>query len=229
MPESLPAGHRWFQFRLRTILLVMLIIGLAVAHFRATRLALELESRNRELESINSKLRAEAGYLEIDDPSKAVVLRLQNLEENTWQWKVWLPSGRWMLGCMTEGIPRQGVPDAGSCGPLDGGREVPANVTLRKDSDGKWNFRFGVDGTAIGNAVNESNWLIKKVDGASLYRPCTTEIAGDKTQAVLEPSQPVVLMRLQAHEVIATPNGGWEGRENVDNSDGIMVWLNRAK
>jgi hypothetical protein len=36
-------------------------------------------------------------------------------------------------------------------------------------------------------------------------------------------------MRLQAHEVIATPNGGWEGRENVDNSDGIMVWLYRTK
>jgi hypothetical protein len=229
MPETSHVGRRWFQFRLSAILVVIVIVGLCVAHFRATRLVLKLERRNRELESANSKLRVEAGYLEIDDPSKAVVLRIQNLEEDTWQWKVWLPPGRWFLSCLTEGIPRQGVTNGSSSGPIDGDRELPVYVTLRKGPDGQWIFRFGVDETSIGSVVDASNWLVKQVEGASITRPRSTNIAGDKSQDVLDPGQPVVLLRLRAFEVVATPNGSWEGQDNGATSDGIMVWLYRAK
>jgi hypothetical protein len=229
MPETSHVGRRWFQFRLSAILVVIVIVGLCVAHFRATRLALELESRNRDLESINTKLRAEAGYLEIDDPSKVVVLRRQNLEENTWQWKLWLPPGRWRVSCLTEGIPRQGVPDCGSNGPLDGDREVPAYVTLRKGPDGRSTLSFRVDTTGIGTVVEPSNWLIKRLDGSSDFNTRSTIIAGDKAQEEFDPSKPVVLMRLRAWVVVATPSGGWEGQDKSDLSDGIMVWLYPAK
>ncbi|HVU86643.1 MAG TPA: hypothetical protein VHD36_04945 [Pirellulales bacterium] len=203
---------------------MIVTIGLGAGQFVAMRRALDLEHRNRDLEAVNAKLRVEAGYLEVDDPTKPVVLRLRNLDEFTWEWKVWLPPGKWFLSGMTEDIPSQGVPNGPSVGPIDGGREVLAHATVRKGPDGQWHFRAEVAGSRIGNVVDGSNWLVKE---APMYAQ-TVHITGDKKQATLDKNQPVVLMRLRAHEIVPGKNGGWESKDDQQkDSDGVMVWLYR--
>jgi hypothetical protein len=222
MAEVLSTPRRQFQFRLRTILLLIVIIGLGAGQIVTMRRALDLENRNRDLETVNAKLRAEAGYLEIDDPANPVVLRLRNLDERTWEWKVWLPAGKWYLSGMTQDIPSKGVPKGPSVGPIDGDREVLAHATVRKGPDGQWHFKAGVAGSYIGNAVAESNWLVKP---APMYSQ-TMDITGDKKQVTLDKNQPIVLMRLRANEIVPTQNGGWQGKDDPQkDSDGVMVWL----
>ena len=137
MPPAPKHSRRRFQFRLSAILILMVIIGLCVGQIAATRRVLQLEDRNRELEATNSELRAEAGYLEVDEPGKVAVLRTRNLDDLSWQWKVWLPPGKWFL--------------------------------------------------RIGNALDESNWLIKQVDGTAPMSAQSTDIAGDKAQDSFDP------------------------------------------
>lgn len=212
----------WFQIRLSTILLLVVIVCLGFGQIVTMRRALDLENRNRDLETINQKLRAEAGYLEVDDPTKPVVLRLRNLDERTWEWKVWLPAGKWYLSGLTQGIPSKGVPNGPSIGPIDGDREVLAYVTVRKEPDGRWYFRADVAGTQIGNEVADSNWFVKQ---APMYSR-SVDIAGIGGQATFASNEPIVLMRLRANEILPTQNGGWEGKDDPQkDSDGVMVWL----
>jgi hypothetical protein len=222
MAEALSTPRRQFQFRLSTILLFIVIIGLGAGQIVIMRRALDLENRNRDLEAINQKLRAEAGYLEVNDPANPVVLRLRNLDERTWEWKVWLPAGKWYLSGMTQDIPSKGVPNGPSIGPIDGDREVLANATVRKGPDGQWHFTVEVDGRRIGNVLSDANRFVKQ---APMYSH-SLEIAGDKKQAILDKSKPIVLLRLRANEIMPTQNGGWEGKDDPQkNVDGVMVWL----
>ncbi len=86
------------------MLLLVTIVALGIAQVVRTRRIVRTDARNKELEAINAKLRAEAGYLEITDPSKVAVLRLTNLDEYTWRWKVWLPPGSWWLSTLTLNV-----------------------------------------------------------------------------------------------------------------------------
>ena len=53
----------------------------------------------------------------------------------------------------------------------------------------------------------------------------TTTIAGDQLQESFDPKQPVVLIRLRAHEIVELPGGRAKTKEDPKSSDGIMVWL----
>jgi hypothetical protein len=117
------------------------------------------------------------------------------------------------------------VPNGPSVGPIDGGQEVLAHATVRKGSDGSWHFVTGIAGMEIGSVIDENNWLIKQAPKHAE----TVDIAGDKgQQASFDQKQPVVLMRLRAHEIVPGQNGGWDSKDDPQkNSDGIMVWLHQ--
>lgn len=229
MNDQRPSRRRWLQIRLSTILLLMAIVALGMAQFAATRRVVELEARNRELTATNSKLRAEAGYLEVDDPSKAIVLRLCEFDELTWRWKVWLPQGKWSISSLTQGIPSQGVPNGPSAGSKDGGREVLVSATVRKGADGQWQSRASIETLQIGNDLKESHRLIAQVTGSGSMIAQSIDIAGDKAQISFDPERPVVLIRLRAHETVPKQMGGWQqSKDNPQSSEGIMVWLHRT-
>jgi hypothetical protein len=203
----------------------MTIIALAVAQFVSTRRVAELEATNRELTAVNTKLRAEAGYLEVTDPNKVAALRLTDLDEYTWRWKVWLPPGNWWLSWLGQDIPLQGVPNGSSTGTVRGGREVFASATVRKGADGKWNFRAKLDSLENGSDLNESHQLVESLSPGQ-PRGMSPKIAGDNGQQTLDPAQPVVLIRLRVFEA-SQVNGQWQAKENPEPCDGIMVWIHK--
>jgi hypothetical protein len=229
MTEPPVAGRRWFQFQLRTILVFIAFVGLLVAQVATIQRARRLEGQNRDLSAENSKLRVEAGYLEIEDPSKVAVLRIQNFDELTWQWKIWLPKGDWSVNFDIHDIAPQGVRNGSYTGWVSGDREIVGYTTLRKDVDGVWKLRNRLDQQQIGCDLEPSHGLVKQHDGGGRRTGYTATIAGDKSQESFDQQEPVVLLRLRAHEIVTTPNGTVESRDTFKSSDGIMVWLRRQK
>ncbi|MEX2114764.1 MAG: hypothetical protein WD845_16345 [Pirellulales bacterium] len=221
------ARGRWPRFRLSTVLLLVTIVALGVAQYVAMVRTAETQALNRRLAAENAKLRAEAGQLEIDDPSKVAALRISDLDELTWRWKVYLPKGNWFISYLTQGIPREGVTNGPTAGSIEGGREVLVSATVRKGADGRWVVRTALDGAKIGSTLKESHRLIAPLINPAPLSGESTDIAGDKVQESLDPKQPVVLLRLRAHDVVQTASGGWEHKDDPQSSDGIMVWLNR--
>ena len=154
---------------------------------------LDLENRNRDLEPINQKLRAEAGYLEVNDPANPVVLRLPPQSLRTHLGMESVAAGRKLVPEWYD-AGRPAVPKGPSAGPIDGEREVLAYATVRKGR--RWLALY--DGNCwdgIGNVVDENNWLIRQ----SPKHAESVDIAGDKgQQASFDQKQPVVLMRLRS-------------------------------
>ncbi len=205
----------------------MVIIALCVAQFAAIRRGQILEARNKMLAARNAALRAEAGYLQVEDPEKAAVLQLRDLDELTWRWKVWLPAGKWHIRYLTRGIPRQGIPNGATAGPIAGGREVLVATTVRKGADDRWLFRGNVEGLQIGNDLDESHRLVAPLIKPEPITGQATDIAGDKVEESFDPQEPIVLIRLRAFDVVQTASGRRETRDDPQSSDGIMVWLYR--
>ena len=226
--HNLPSTLRRARFSLRTLLLVMVIVALAIAQYVVLRRIREVELANRKLFDENVKLRAEAGYLEVDDPRKVAVLRISDLNELTWRWKVWLPTGKWNLSALTQGIPSKDVPDGASVGAVDGGHGVLASATVLKGADGQWQFRATLDDAQIGNALDDAHRLVAPLIKPAPLSGQATDIAGDKVQESFDPKQPVVHIRLRAHQVVQSPSGGWQTKDDAKSSEGIMVWLYRA-
>ncbi len=231
LSEHPHSRRRWLRFRLSTVLLLVTIAALGVAQYAAMLRTAETQATNQRLSAENAKLRAEAGYLQVDDPNKAAVLRVRNLDELTWQWKVWLPKGKWKLCELTQGIPSQGVPGgSSSVGPKDGGREVSVTVTVRKSPDGKWRTRAELDKSQVGTVLVESHRLIEPMTNPKLANGLSSQsinIAGDKSQESFDPNSPVVLIRLRAHDIAQTSSGNWQSKMDPNNSEGIMVWFER--
>ena len=164
--------------------------------------------------------------MEIADPSKVAVLRLADLDEYTWRWKVWLPPGNWWLSSLSRDIPAKGVPNGGSTGTIAGGREILASVTIRKGAEGKWQFRAVLDSMQNGNDLADTHRLVEPLAPAQ-PRGASAVIAGDKAQQSFDPAQPVVLIRLRAHDHQQLADGRWRTTESPNPCEGIMVWIHR--
>ncbi len=222
-----PSPRRWFQIRLGTVLLLMAIAALSIAQFGSMRRSLQLEAKNQELLAKNSQLKAEIGELEVVDPTKVAALRIRDLDELTWRWKVWLPQGNWKMSVLTQGIPSLGIPGGSSISGIAGGREIPVSATIRKGPNGNWQFRAFAADARIGNDLSESHRIVAPfVQPAPLISE-NVVIAGDKAPESFDPSQAVVLIRLRAQEIETVPGGGWRGKDDPQSSDGVMIWLER--
>jgi hypothetical protein len=225
--EPIDRRGRRLRFRLSTALLLVTIAALAVAQFVATRRVQFLEASNKQLATQNAALRAESGYLEVDEPNKVAVVRVRELDTLTWRWKVWLPRGKWKLCGLAKGIPREGVPNGSSVSPIEGNCEHEVSVTIRKAPDGRWQYRALAGGAEMGTYLEESHRLIAPVLDSQQFVARTSDILGDRQQITLDPKQPVVLIRLRAYETVQAPTGLWKSKENPDSSEGIMVWFDR--
>lgn len=81
-----PKRSRRFRFSILTILFVTTIVGLSLAYFRSRGELLDAQAKLTEI-------RRAYDPLEIDDPKKIHVRRLNVPAENMWQWRVYLPEG----------------------------------------------------------------------------------------------------------------------------------------
>ena len=185
----------------------------------------QIETHNRAPSVENERLRAEAGYLNIDDPAKVAALLQKNANDLSWSWKVWLPEGSWRLQSRMFGIPAAGVADAMDTRGMEGGREVHVAVTIyKKGIDAQWQFLSSLDGSQLARALPDTHQLVAP---APLVRR-TIEIAGSGDRETADADQPLVLLRIRAH-AIEQKTFGEQSKEGSLSSDGVMVWIVRDK
>ncbi len=73
--------------------------------------------------------------------------------------------------------------------------------------------------------MKESHRLVNPPAGET--RITNLNVAGNEGQEMLDPSQPVVLLRLRVPPLVYE-NGGWHEDANSQKPcDGVMVWLER--
>ncbi len=222
--HNLPSTLRRARFSLRTLLLVMVIVALAIAQYVVLRRIREVELANRKLFDENVKLRAEAGYLEVDDPRKVAVLRISDLNELTWRWKVWLPKGNWVVHEETRNIPQTGVTQPKHRNVFLGDREVSVAASVRKGADGQWEFVTDFGGAGRRSGLHKSHALVAPGDKGN-----KTSVAGSGKQEALDPNKPIVLLRLRAHESVETSPGSLSSIDPPEPTDGILIWIERQK
>lgn len=124
------------RFSLGTMLMLLVIAVLAGSHWLTTWRLYDLQQRFRK----------EQG-LQIEDELKITVFGEETFIPQSWQWKVYLPPGRYAVKANFVAVPRTGLPedDILSTGELFGGRVYTVNVGNRRASDGTWQLRLIAD------------------------------------------------------------------------------------
>jgi hypothetical protein len=226
MNDASPPSRR-LRFSLRTILLVVVIIALGVAQFTALLRVREVTADNLRLAKENEKLRVEAGYLEVEDPTKVAVLQLPQLDELTWRWKVYLPNGRWHARYRLREIPIKGggtSRDSGST-VLDGGSEVLVAASVRRGVNGKWQFVTQFGESSSRNGLGDDHRLVN-TDGHSGHHSSSPGLG---KVATFEPTKTIELLRLRTDDVVKTAPNSSTTKQAMEPTDGILIWLERAK
>ena len=222
--SNVPSSPRRARFSLHTLLLVMAIVALAMAQFVALRRIREVEARNQELFNENVKLRVEAGYLKVEDRRKMAVLRLRELDELTWRWKVFLPKGIWVIHSETSKIPQTGLTKPTKYDAFGGNQEISLAASVRKGADGRWEFVTDFGGLGRRRDLAKSHALV-----APRRTGNEESVSGSGKQETLDPDKPIVLLRLRPKKRVESSPGSWTGKETPEPTDGILIWIERKK
>ncbi|MGD9720342.1 MAG: hypothetical protein AB7O59_07080 [Pirellulales bacterium] len=224
MTTTTASPPRRFRFRLGTAFLLVVIVALGVAQVSSTLRVRQFETRNRFLETENAKLRIEAGYLEVVDPSKVAVLQLRDLDELSWRWKVYLPKGRWTMHATTHDVPLSGVTQATNRASVGGGQVLNVAASVRKGADGSWQLYTRFEGAEGRSSLGEKHRLV-----AGEHRGFTTQAAGNGDVQVFDPRKRIELLRVRTQEPVANGPGSWTSVDSKEPVDGILIWIDRAK
>ncbi|QDT67860.1 hypothetical protein MalM25_07670 [Planctomycetes bacterium MalM25] len=79
---------------LLNLLLLLTTAALAVGLYQARQENIRILARVGPLEAENKRLRAEQGALTVEDPQKVYAIRLPEIMESVWRYRVYLPPGR---------------------------------------------------------------------------------------------------------------------------------------
>jgi hypothetical protein len=221
---------RW-RYSLRSAIVAIAFVLVVLSHLKVT---FDLRSARttiaRQTKEL-AELRDEVGLFEILDPSKPHVLAVRTLEPNAYRFRVYLPPRRkdYEICCSVSQIPATGLPsdqyEFQAIRNLSNQTVVPklggtfaVDVYVRKDDDGE--LRLWVrhpQGTM--RPVIPATHLLAKDDQPQVWR---IEPSSPPQAQVLDPHEPVVLLRWQACAESAIPATG----EFPDGaSDGVMVWI----
>lgn len=225
MKADVATPRRWIQLRLSTILLLTLAAALSIALLTALRREQVTGAKYDQVRAENSKLRAEAGYLEIVDPKRVYVLNLREVDDLTWRWKVWLPAGNWGFGGDATRISTTQKPTHVNTYPIAGNREFQVFATVRRNPAGKWQFTAVIGGNRIGYLIEETHRLV--APAKMIAR--NTKIAGEKRQESFATSDVIELIRLTADKIVDEPNSQLHSEPQPEDNDGVQVWLKRMK
>lgn len=212
-------SHRRFRFSVRTILLAIVFVALCVAQFVTMQRNRELTAVNLELTQENASLRAEAGYLEIEDPNKVAVLQMRELDELTWRWKVHLPKGNWLLRSAIRDIPSAGLPQYDASHTLSGPGKFDIAASVRKGASGDWQFVVQCDNGNSRTGLGDHGLVTGN------HRSHSWSSAGRGREQTFDVDRPVELMRLRMNESVKSPSGGSISKTVTEPTDGILLWL----
>lgn len=152
---ALVIGDKRGQRPLAMMLIMATAIGFACA-------SVALYHRATELQTELSRLRSIYGELDVDDPTRVHVIRVDTDEYLEWRWRFWVPEGaRYRLRSATNDIPINGYPEHGTKGGplLEPGEHVVGyriRHELRKSS-GYWQGQLVRPGGISG--ATEHPWV----------------------------------------------------------------------
>jgi len=224
------------RISLLTALLLTAIVALAIV-------VAQLWHKVDPLQSEVRRLRAEVGYLSIDDPTKAYGIAVASSEENTWRWRIHLPPGtKYVLHEWSGHLPNR-WPERGGIAAIEkahGEKQGTASsgdsltgeisVEVRFDYDeGKWLSRTIVrrrnDEAAQVSTIKSQvyqpsgDWLSDR-RGRTMFSSLK-----DRQQKEFAPNDSILLLHLQRQVIKNLPNNVYTSTSPKGNADGVMIWL----
>ena len=205
MSDDAPVKRRVLRFSLLTLLLVMAIVAMSIT---VAMLYVELRPLRKEV----AELRAEVGRLNIEDPTKLHVMRVDTDNELEWKWRIWVPEGAsYALRGSGGSVPQEGFPtDGGTMYLREPGEHVVRYLIRRDPKDNGWYGSLHLVGSGSVGKQNQP-W----VDWSS--RTATSSGPGSATKT-FETGERVEIIR---HRVSQAKSSA----DIEDPSAGFMVWL----
>lgn len=203
------------RFSLRSILLIVLVVALAIAHGL-------LLFRHDKLQREVTQLRGEVGHLEVVDKSLVNVIAVPTVDRFQWRWRVYAPPGTmFKVGILTKAIPENGVSDQVRGSFELSSSELGELVTLSVTPDQQEGYQVRLDfgrGTSWREFTDQplEEWLTGSSMGLSSVQPGVQAFPYGRPiilvkQRLLEPVSPTVS---------SSPTGP---------SRGFLVWITPIK
>jgi hypothetical protein len=170
-------GPRRWQVRLHTAFLLVAAIGVWMAYFVNRRHNSTIQARIHVLAPL-------AHELEIDDPKKIAVVKMEEYWMGDNRWELYLPDGPRRLCLATRGISDKGFPDAPKAAPLAAGRHIIMLDPGKHDNG--WRVRVLCDDKEVLSVDEPKEW---NPDSGS------TSVGQSSPSEQLPPENPVVLLR----------------------------------
>jgi hypothetical protein len=207
------------QFSLRSAMIVIVIVGIAVSLW----VSYHQFHENQRLRQQNTQLLNDAGKLSIEQGQEnllhAVVVPV--LEPKTWKWRLHVPADQIRYLHVVAGqIPRTGMAVGDTLFiPLEPG-EVFVTLGLRRDQNGTFQWMIEANGDFQQLPVSPSIAAMSESDSGTFCY--TGEGAG--VQRVANPQDDLELLRCRAYLSSPPPNVPL-----LNPADGILVWISTEK
>jgi hypothetical protein len=195
-----------------TALLLMTILGMALAIVQLWRELVPLRAELRQL-------RDETGRLSISDPQKMHAIGVRTNEPLLWKWRIWVPEGaKVFLGAKWGDVPATGVPTNAQMDQLDPGEQW---IEMRVDQDPKDNsWRASLESKRWKHPIPlppESCWWTwpnagLMIDGVLF-----------ETGSEGKPGEPFIVTRDRRDQ----SNGSVQLQSSKAPSAGFIIWLER--
>ena len=165
----------------------------------------------RPLRKEVAELRTEVGRLNINDPTKLHVMRVESENDLEWKWRLWIPEGASYALRATGGmVPKEGFPTDGSTMYLrEPGEHVIRYVIRRNPRDDQWYGRLHTQNGSVGS--DQQPWVEWKSMTSTSGGP------GSATQSH-EIDQRVEIIR---HRVSQAKSSA----DIEDPAAGFLIWL----
>lgn len=201
-----PAGRRRWQVGLRTVFLLVMAVAVWVTVFVNRRENARLQARIEASTPL-------AHELEVDDPGKVAVVKLEEYWFDENRWDVYLPAGRFRLCLATREVDEAGLAPLVQSKPVAAGRHRLALDQVRvKDA---WRVTATLDGADLLAVDEPKDWDPGAGSTGGGQYPVSTQFAADK---------PVVLFRRRFTRRDS------QGRSQTPPGPcaGVLLWIERT-
>lgn len=195
MQDSQPTVNQKspFSFSLLNFLLGTALLVAVISHVVASR---QLNQVNAEVR----KLRAELGFLNIEDPKKGYVIYVPQLEQNSYLFRIYLPPGHsYSRRFDLESKTQHGVSSNGGSGTIGESGEMTLLVKIFKNEAGE--IQLAMQGLGSGSSMR----FAKDSAIAAMSHSTRASTAPSKESKAFELGERVELLSLEVVKVGEPP------------------------
>lgn len=221
------------RFSLRTILFVIALVACGITIWQLWRELAPLRAEVRQM-------RAQLGFLSVDDESRPYAIQIHEWDDEIWRWRIYLPpSGKYKLYQAGGQLPANGgTPDQAWLQTILSSPNLRRSALHSAALQGQFTLeaRLSPDGTG---------WLLRTAPGGggSTYRFKDNWLADEivrtstvhsnvrtRQQREFKPGEPILLFYVAKPEITTTPaQPGRVQQQHYDlpkeSAEGIVLWL----